>query len=109
MAVGSEPGVGCTPTLVPSPPISSPRLGQGSHQTFQPVILTAWTATLWIQLRGPVGIRGKKGGSEAEKLRPQLRVGQPGNQGAGLVAEAEFVYTRGRSPDKIEARAESEP
>ena len=68
MAVGSEAGEGCTPTLVPSPPRSSPGLGQGSHQTSQTVILTAWRATLLIQLRGPVGIRGKRGGSKTEKL-----------------------------------------
>lgn len=68
MAVGSEPGEGCTLTLVPSPPRSSPGLGQGSHQTFKPVILTAWSTTPWIRLRGPVGIGGKRGRSEAEKL-----------------------------------------
>lgn len=109
MAVGSEPGEGCTPTLVPSPPRSSPRLGQGSHQTFQPVLFTAWRATLWIQLRGPVGIRGKKGGSEAEKLRSSSGLDSQAVREAGLSVKAEFVYARGRGLDKTEARAESEP
>lgn len=66
--MGSEPGEGCTPTLVPSPPRSSPGLRQGSHQTFKPVIFTAWSTMPWIRLRSPVGSRGKRGGSEAEKL-----------------------------------------
>lgn len=33
--------------------------GRGSHQTFHLVGLTAWRVVLWIQIRGPVGIRGK--------------------------------------------------
>lgn len=97
--MGSEPEEGCAPTLLPSPPRSSPGLGQGTHQIFKPVILTAWSTMPWIRLRGPVGIRGKRGGSEAEKLSSSSRLDSQ-EFGGGAKAEAGVVHAAGRGLDK---------
>lgn len=90
--MSSEIGESFTPTLVPSSPISAPSLG--SHQTFQPVGLTAWRIALWIQTQGPVGIRERWEAQRLENL-PLTPDGRARDSGAGLGLEAGSAQTGG--------------
>ena len=91
-------------------PRYAPGLGQGSHQTFQPVALIGWRIALWIQLRGPVGIRGKGKESEAEEHPSSSWLRRVRYLGAKLGMEAGFVQAGGWGLDQAEeGAAELEP